>query len=60
MAVTKAMKSDAAIAAHTPLMPHIRGMNMRNGMRNSNWRVSERKIDSLGLPTLWKKFWMTI
>ena len=33
---------------------------IRNGIRNSSCRVSERNIDSFGLPIDWKKFCITI
>ena len=51
-----AMPSDAAMLAQTPSIPKYLGIMRRNGKRNMSWRVSERNIESFGLPTDWKKF----
>ena len=42
------------------LMPHQPGNTNRNGMSNSNWRLSERNMLFFAIPMLWKKLPVTI
>ena len=59
-ATIKASKSEAAMLAHTPSMPKNSGNINRNGIRKISWRVSDKNIDSFGLPIDWKKLVITI
>ena len=55
-----AKASETAILVHIPVTPKKRGRMTRHGARNISWRDNERKMDFPAIPTLWKKFVVTI
>ena len=55
-----AMKSEIGILHHTPWMPMNLGSINNKGIRNNTCRDSDKTIDFLALPILWKKLPITI
>lgn len=56
----EARKSANGMLYHTPLTPSQDGRNINPGSRKSNCLVSERNMDFLAIPRLWKKLVVTI
>ena len=59
-ATREARKSETIKLYHTPSVAKNVGKIHRQGNRNINCLESDRNIERLGLPILWKKFPITI
>ena len=60
IAIIKAIESATGILAHTPFVPRRIGKINRHGIRNTNCRERESKIEICDFPIDWKKFVITI
>ena len=59
-AMILASASATAILIHMPVTSKKMGRMTRHGARNINWRDNDRNMDLPAIPTLWKKFVVTI
>jgi len=59
-ATIDANPSDTGMADHAPFIPKIGGNIIKHGIKNKNWRVRLRNIETLALPMDWKKLVITI
>lgn len=59
-ATSAAIKSEAGILAHTPSTPKNVGKKYKQGNKNNNCRVRDKKMAFFANPILWKKLEVTI